>query len=104
VQAHLSYQEFRADDPFSCFLGTIVFLSTQVLVFRALTAAFPEVVDPIWCSRMLLFNNDVASLWQRLKIQFPRQCREAEARSQGMAVPPANLTEEGRSYRAPLAR
>jgi hypothetical protein len=99
VQARLNYQEFRGDDPFSCFLGTLVFLSTQVHVFHVLTLAFPEVIDPIWASRVHLFNNEVARLWKRLEARFARECRELEEQRQGAAVPLKTRIPSGRGGR-----
>ena len=80
THARLNYQEVREDDPFSCFLAVLSFLSTQVYVFRVLTDVFPEVADPIWPWRVQLINNNIALLWDRLETHFPARCEAVRER------------------------
>ncbi len=75
----LAYQEIRADDPFEWFLGTLVFLSTQVRVLHALSQAFPEVTDPFWKASVDSFHNENARLWKMFEQSYAPRLKEIGA-------------------------
>lgn len=77
----LAFQELDPTRPFRYFLAVLHFLYTQARVFEGLTAAFPEVYDPIWSERVRRFGVDVGMVRERIRNAYPDQVRELEADS-----------------------